>query len=131
MNGASRADDLHNTFNKIDQQREIQKEADLLASKENSRRRLQDAIKKKMTTTMIGSLDSFEKRFAYLWAGGLPFSELTENQKDFRDLWTEVRNEVLNKGNSQLRAIMQEIDEYETLWMGKKYNFTIVEKKND
>ena len=119
--------DLYTQFKIIDKQRNEQKKEDELAYNNSSKSRLENVIITKFNTTFIGALDSFEKRFGYLWNHGKPFSELTDNQKDFRDLWNEVRNDVLNRGNSQLRNALAEIDEYSVVWNKKQYTFKIEE----
>jgi hypothetical protein len=122
---------MDQSFDLINKQREQQKKEALAASKEASTLRLQEVVRKKMTTTMIGALDSFEKAFGYLWGQGKHFNELTDNQKDFRDLWSETRNQVLNKSNAQLRNLLAETSEYTVLWEGKHIDFKLVDKNND
>jgi hypothetical protein len=116
---------LHENFSKVNRLYEAQKKENLEVNKSISKDRLEKVLKKKLTTTFIGALDSFEKQFGYLWQHGEPYGSLTENQQKFRDVWNEVRNEVLNKGNAQLRATLLEIAEYEVLWKKKNYFFEI------
>jgi len=80
----------------------------------NSKKRLMANITKKFKTTMIGALAQFEKEFGYLW--GMKNTDLTEEQKKFFIKWQAVRTEILNNGNSQLRACLEEISQYTMKW---------------
>lgn len=63
-------------------------------------------INKRFQTTMIGSLARFEEYFGDLWE---------ENHRDrqrFEDMWEDVRNQILNNGNKQARAAINEIQEF-------------------
>lgn len=93
--------------------------------KELNKNKLKEITKKKFTTTMIGSLDTYQKFFGFLWQDGLDENELTANEKRFKELWQEARNEILNKGNAQLRAALKEIDEYEFFMVKRSYTFRI------
>lgn len=78
-------------------------------------------LTKRFQTTMIGALFQFEESFGYLWGQDKDDRDLTENEKRFRLKWDNVRNEVLNNGNSQLRKCISDIHRmYETKY---KYNF--------
>ena len=84
--------------------------------KDNSKRRLLNILKKKFDTTIIGSLAAFEERFGDLWGHGLPMQELDEDQQYWREIWTETRSKVLDNGNSNLRAALNEIAQYTLSW---------------
>ena len=73
--------------------------------KENSKKRLINNIDKKFKTTMIGSLAVFEKYFGALWGHG--DSNITDEQKHFRQLWEEARTDILNNGNTQMRIAQE------------------------
>jgi hypothetical protein len=60
-------------------------------------------IEKKFKTTMIGSLARFEESFGHLW------EEEGPDQQEYLDLWEYTRNSVLNNGNKQMRAAINEI----------------------
>ena len=89
------------------------------------KKRLEENITKKIRTTMIGALKSFEDGFGYLWGINLDFDQLTNEQIKFNDLWEDVRNDVLNKGNSQIRAAQDELEEY---WMDYKHKVDFIIK---
>lgn len=93
---------------------------------ERSKTRLKKEIKKRIQTTMIGSLSSVEKYFGFLWGENLE-SELTKEQMRMREIFEEMRTEILDKGNSQIRNSDSEIENYEVVWT--KYHINLPIKK--
>lgn len=65
-----------------------------------------DKIYKRFQTTMIGSLAKFEQSFGHLW------EQNNSEGDEFADLWEYTRNCILNNGNKQARAAIEEILEY-------------------
>lgn len=96
-----------------------------------AQKRLESNITKKIKTTMIGSLATFENIFGYLWGIDEDDDKLTTNQNRLRDLWEEARSEILTKGNAQIRAAQEEIDEYNLEWNGYKINFIMKDNNNE
>ena len=86
----------------------------------NSRKRLLTNVSTKFKTTMIGSLAAFEKRFGHIW----------ESDPAWRRIWEEVRTEILDLGNKNLRAAEQEISEYTVSWNRYQTEFRITHKEN-
>jgi hypothetical protein len=72
----------------------------------NYEQKLLSSIEKRFKTTMIGSLARFEEAFGYLW------EEPSDKQDMFDRLWEDTRNNVLNNGNNQLRAAIDELADY-------------------
>ena len=97
--------------------------------KMRSRYHMTTLLRKKFGTTIIGSLAAFEDNFGHLWAHGTPLDELDEAQMAFRDVWEEVRKDILDKGNTQLRAALEEINNYDLDW--KKYQTQLLVKPQD
>lgn len=93
---------------------------------ERSKSRLQKEIKKRIQTTMIGSLSSMEKFFGFLW-GEESDEELSREQEHMRELFDEMRTEILDKGNSQIRHAESEVENYEITW--NKYHINLPIKK--
>lgn len=93
---------------------------------ERSKTRLKKEIKKKIQTTMIGSLSSIEKYFGFLW-GEESDDELTKDQIRMRDIFEDMRTEILDKGNIQLRNADAEIEHYDVTW--NKYQMNLPIKK--
>ena len=68
---------------------------------QRSKVRLKKDVKKKIETTMIGALASVEKFFGPIW--GLDDPNPTNEQAHMREVFEEMRSEILDKGNSQIR----------------------------
>src|SRR5688500_11193654 len=83
---------------------------------EESRKRLDSIISKKLPTTFIGALAAVEKSFGFLWGFGKKEHELTEEERELFAIWQNVRNEVLNNGNNQLRALRNELQNHNVSW---------------
>lgn len=77
------------------------------------KRRLKEKIATHIKTTMIGALSSFEDYFGDMWAGEKEYEDLTEQEKEINDLWEEVRTEILDKGNHQIRLALEELDRHD------------------
>jgi len=87
--------------------------------KELSRDRLLSAAKKKIQTTMIGSLSSIENHFGFLWEG----DNLTPEQTQLKNIFEDLRSEILDRGNTQIRNLEQEFLGYDITW--KKYTINL------
>ena len=89
---------------------------------ERSKTRLKKEMKKRVQTTMIGSLSSIEKYFGFLWGEGSD-REPTKDQLRMRDIFEEMRTEILDKGNTQIRNTDLEIENYDVTW--NKYHINL------
>jgi len=77
------------------------------AYKAKSKQRLKRIMKKKIQTTMIGAISSIESLFGFLWDKDEPNSEKME------ELFQNLRSEILDRGNHQIRNVDTEIDLYD------------------
>lgn len=68
-----------------------------------------ELLTKRFQTTMIGSLFQFEEVFGYLWGFDKDEKHLTESEMRFRLRWEDVRHNILNNGNHQLRSAIKEL----------------------
>tara|TARA_R110002020_G_scaffold80276_3_gene200404 strand:- start:2182 stop:2571 length:390 start_codon:yes stop_codon:yes gene_type:complete len=84
--------------------------------KESSKDRLYKISKKKVETTMIGALSSIEKHFGFLW-GHESQEDLSPEEQHIKSIYDEVRSEILDKGNNQIRNLESEISQYEVKWL--------------
>jgi hypothetical protein len=87
-----------------------------------SRKRLFDICKKKIQTTMIGALDTIEKKLGQFWTpedGDRP----TNEQLAVKMVYDEVRREILDRGNHQIRNLETELAQYEVEW--KRYTLQL------
>lgn len=87
---------------------------------------IKDLLKKRFQTTMIGAIFEFEKTFGYLWGQDKNPDFLTEIEEDFRDRWENVRNQILNNGNNQLRKCLIDINNINT---DSKYHYRFYTRK--
>lgn len=92
---------------------------------EQSKNRLEKIVSTKMKTSFIGALAVFEKNFGYLWGHGIAEEDLTEEQLEMLELWEDIRTEVLNNGNTQLRAAKNEISNHVIKWKRYQTNFIV------
>ena len=90
--------------------------------KEVSKDRLLKISKKKIQTTMIGALSTVEKHFGFLW-GHESGEALTPEQEHMKQLFDEVRSEILDRGNNQARNLEAEFNNYEINWL--RYQITL------
>lgn len=76
-----------------------------------------ESLYKKFQTTMIGALAHFEDNFGHFW----------ENEPDnspILDDWEYTRHSILNNGNKQARAAIDEIKRYlHGSRINTKYNY--------
>ncbi len=95
--------------------------------REVSKDALFKSCKKKIQTTMIGALDVVEKRFGFLWAfeGS---DELSDEQKQLKDIYDEARADILDKGNTQIRNLESEFSNYEVTKKRFSINLPVSEK---
>lgn len=90
--------------------------------KRASKERLLKICTTKIRTTMIGALESIEKRLSQYYnveEGQKP----TNEQLAIKRLYDEMRQEILDKGNHQIRNIEKEFEQYEIDW--KRYTLTL------
>jgi len=92
--------------------------------KEKSKDRLAKNCKKKIQTTMIGSLSSIEDHLGFLW-GHKSDEALSEEQEKMRLVYEELRSEILDKGNTQMRNIDAELTQYDINWNRYQYQIPI------
>jgi hypothetical protein len=92
------------------------------ANRELSKKRLITNISKKFNTSMIGALASIEEEFGELWGHGK--KELSRDEIYWRTKWESLRAAILDRGNSQLRAAINEVSEYSLSW--ERYSLTFL-----
>ena len=90
--------------------------------KDSSRDRLSKIAKKKIETTMIGALSSIEKNLGFLW-GHEEQRDLTPEEQHVKNIYDQIRSEILDKGNNQIRNLEAELAQYEVTWL--RYHMTL------
>ena len=91
--------------------------------KDRSKKRLSNIISTKIKTSFIGAISSCENNLGFLWGHGKDEENLTEKELSMKEIWDEIRTEILDNGNTQLRAATNEIDNYSVNW--ERYNIGI------
>ena len=91
---------------------------------------------KRLETTMIGALARFENVFGYLWGHHKSMDQsLTDEEMDFDNMWQDVRNNILNHGNQQIRGIVNDITRQLRDGPEVKFNYKLkvrpLNKEND
>jgi hypothetical protein len=79
---------------------------------EDSKQRLLKIITTKMRTIMIGSIDSIEKNLCKPYE-----DENSDEARMIRDIFLRIRQEILDKGNTQIRNIETEFQQYLIEWL--------------
>lgn len=90
---------------------------------EKSKEMFLKIAEKKFQTTFIGALHEFEQEFGYLWGHGE--QQPTVEQQKMRRIWEKVRNNILNKGNTQIRNLRKEAEQYKMEKQRYNYNFRV------
>lgn len=105
--------------------REDRKRAGIKLS-EQSRERLAKIVQTKIRTTFIGAIANIEESIGRdLWGHGLDQDECTKEQLKWRKVWEAARTEILNNGNNQLRAAMNELMNYDVTWKRHSVNMKV------
>jgi hypothetical protein len=117
-------EDSTNKLRRITQQREADRQEAAKRYAQQSRERLRKNMETKIRTTMIGSLALVEQKFSSLWGQGKPRNQLTDAELAWETIKDELRTEILNNGNNQLRAAIAEINQYDVTWNRFQYEIT-------
>jgi hypothetical protein len=98
-----------------------------MKKKNISRKHFIEDVEKRFKTIMIGSLARMEDTFGYLW--GHNKNSLEKNQVVFREMWEDLRTDILNHGNNQMRLALEDMVSYlESL---DKYEYKFIFVDND
>lgn len=89
--------------------------------KQDSKKRLKKIAGKKIQTTMIGALDVIERHLGFLWEND------DEDSLELRQIYSDIRQEILDRGNKQIRNLESEIDQYDVEWL--RYNLKLPVKR--
>jgi hypothetical protein len=72
---------------------------------------LKDRMVNRLKTTMIGAISSIENKFGFLW--GHNQDDLTPEQQELKSYFEELRKEILDKGNNQIRGVDSDLLNYD------------------
>jgi len=88
--------------------------------KADSKERLKKICITKVRTTMIGALQSIED---HLLSRVPKSGQLTNEELTLQRMYDEIRKEILDKGNNQIRHLEEEFNQYEVEW--KRYTIQL------
>ena len=91
--------------------------------KELSKDKLFKAARKKIQTTMIGSLSTLESSFGFLWGFDVAEEDKTSEQKTIYEIYEDARAQILDRGNTQIRNLESEFVNYDII--RKKHYITL------
>lgn len=84
---------------------------------------LAQIIRRRMTTVFIGAIADIQKTFGELWTSK-PGEELSDEDKEDMEQWRlvfeEIRKSILDRGNDQGRAMIEDLDKFGIEWCGAK-----------
>jgi len=86
-----------------------------------SKDRLKIEAKKRIRTTMVGAIASIERHFGHLWGYDEP--NKTPQEQEMLQVFKDLRTEIFDKGNDQIKFVESEIDKYDVEW--KKFHISI------
>jgi len=114
----------------------LQKSLDLKQAREErykdiSRDKLFKASKKKIQTTMIGSLSTIKEQFGFLWWFDILESERTPEQKKLHEIYEDTRAKILDRGNTQIRNLETEFVNYDITRKKHFINLPMVQPEGD
>ena len=84
--------------------------------KVNSKDRLFKIASKKIKTTMIGALSTLEENLGFLW-GHESDEDISPEQQHMKTIFEQVRSDILDKGNTQIRNLEAEFNYYDITWL--------------
>lgn len=105
------------------QLRKRQKQDAKVEFRNRAQKRLKGIAQKKLTTCFIFALAEFENAFGEKWGHGLDVEDRTEEQVLLGKKWQEVRTRILDKGNTQSRALSAELDLHDIEFVGYRVKF--------
>mgnify|MGYP003664445992 CR=1 FL=1 len=83
-------------------------------NKNKNKSDLLEQAKKRIKTTMIGTLSSLEESFGFLWDFKTrDNASRNEDQIKLMGIYSEARAEILDKGNEQIRLLELDFINYE------------------
>lgn len=95
--------------------------------KDSSKDRFKKIATTKVKTTMIGALSAIEKKLGFLWGlndeGEDTGKTLSPEETHLKEIYDELRSEVLDIGNNQIRNLATELEQYEVSW--NRYHMTL------
>lgn len=113
--------------NPLDELRSVNNRRNLKSEErkiKNAKRRLFSCLKRRLMSSFIGALERFEIEFGKeLWQHGEHHSRLDEDGMYYREKWSRCRDSILENGNDQIDAVVDEISRLSVLEYKISTNF--------
>jgi hypothetical protein len=113
-------DNIDNKLHRVSALRSSEENNTIQQAMERSKTQLTRIIEKKFKTTFIGAVSCIEQEFGFLWGNDKSPASRTEEEKRWYDKWQRLRTAILNNGNNQARAVLNELQQYKVKWDGYK-----------
>jgi hypothetical protein len=125
-------EDLERKLRRVAAERAVtERRATLARDLAEGRGRLERIVQKKLKTAFVGALARVEAAFGALWGHGKSDSRLAPEERAWRAVWEACRNEILNNGNHQARALEAEFPQYDIQWTGYRAILTPAPAEED
>lgn len=92
-----------------------------------SKKALERLVKSRCTTIFIGALDSIEKKLGDQWGSDKPLHELDREEKLFLQIWKDLRKEILDKSNHQVKLLLRETGCFDVVLRPNHYDIHFIE----
>jgi hypothetical protein len=90
-----------------------------------SREALDKIVSRRCTTIFIGCLDSIEQKLGHLWGMDKRLRDLNREERLFLEIWKSLRKEILDKGNVQKKALLEDTDCFEVTLLPNYYELEL------
>jgi len=75
-----------------------------------AKQRIKKKAKISVETAVIGALADIEDMLGYLWKHGKRYESLNEEEREMREIWLDLRDSILDRGNNSKQILLKEID---------------------
>ena len=123
-------DDMYDKMRRQSDVRRVDAENRIRTRSDKSKGKFADIVSKKFQTTFIGALSAFEKEFGHLWGNDKKPADRTPQEQEYYRRWQQVRTVVLNNGNNNARAVLNELRQYSMTWQGYSMDFHVGENND-
>lgn len=93
-----------------------------IAPPEESKQKIIECVNRHVRTTMVGAVATVEHYFGFLW-GLNEDREITAEEQELANKFAELRSQVFDIGNLQMRNFAGELHQY--IISRKKYSLTL------
>jgi hypothetical protein len=123
-------DQMYDKLRRAAEARQLEAPARKQRLAEKSKENLQETIERNFKTTFIGNISAIEESgFGKLWGHGKRNIDRTAEERKWFAIWQELRAKILDNGNNQARAVLNELKQYFVNWQGYKLDLLVKDKE--